>query len=220
QGGEIVGDLDACLHAQERAGILPDAGRAGTVQCDGEGEILAIEYGFDEHAAHAAVCPRDCDTHSVVSFVVGLAQRLGSAGGGCRRGFRGARARVLGCFRRAGIGSLERLTVRLRVSFPAYQGIAFEPDTEAALFRLAVARLAVIGIVPAVAAEDVLQGGRAQQETHLFACHARLQPLDLFGSDPVALLYVRAIRKPHSVLPQAARASANTPPVTPVRSVL
>src|SRR5690606_9009183 len=99
------------------------------------------------------------------------------------------------CFSRAGICSLERLTVLLRVSFPAYQGIAFEPDTEAALFRLAVARLAVIGIVPAVAAEDVLQGGRAQQETHLLACHARLQALDLFGSDPVALLYVRAIRK-------------------------
>src|SRR5690606_21157067 len=65
QGGQIGGDPHASLDAQKGAGILPDAGRVGTVEGNGQREIFAVQHGFNEHAAHAAICPRNCNTHSL-----------------------------------------------------------------------------------------------------------------------------------------------------------
>src|SRR5690606_1355920 len=102
----------------------------------------------------------------------------------------------LGAFcKRARVGLLEWLPVWLLVTFPAYQMVAFEPDAEAALLGRAVARLVIIRVVPAIAAEDVLQCGRAQEEAYLLASHSGLQACDLFGREPVALLNVRTIRE-------------------------
>src|SRR5690606_37400901 len=90
--------------------------------------------------------------------------------------------------------ALERLALGLRIAFPAHQGITFEPYTEAPLLRIAISGFVIVGIVPAITAEYVLQCRRAQEESHLFARHSRLQPRNLFGGDPVTLLDMRAIR--------------------------
>src|SRR3546814_260758 len=57
---------------------------------------------------------------------------------------------------RAAVGFFVRLPVGLVVAFPAHQRVAFEPDCELAFFFLAVARLVIVRIVPAIGKENIL----------------------------------------------------------------
>src|SRR5690606_3351315 len=145
---QVVGDPDAGLDAQEGAGVLADAGGFGAIQGGRQGQVFTAQDGFYEHAAHAAVRSRNGDTHSVVPWYLGLTEGFGCCAGRRGRAFRGARRRA--DRRCAGVGALVGLALWLGIALPADQGIAFEPDAEAPLFRFAIARLAVIGVIPAV----------------------------------------------------------------------
>src|SRR5690606_18086843 len=71
---------------------------------------------------------------------------------------------VLAC---AGVRLLEGLSVRLLVAFPTQQAVAIEPDRELALLFFAVAGLVIVGVIPAIGPEYVLQGGCTQNKADL-----------------------------------------------------
>src|SRR5690606_9820108 len=125
-----------------------------------------------------------------MSLLLRLTEGLRVVAGGCRRGFIHRFPRV-----GSGIGTLVRLAVWLAVAFPAHKTVAFKPYAETASFRVPVTWFAIVGVVPAITAEDVLQCGRTQKKTYLFPGHTGFQAGYLFRRDPIALLDVWAIRK-------------------------
>lgn len=95
----------------------------------------------------------------------------------------------------AGVGFLERLPVGLGVALPVVETIAFKPNGEFALLLFAIPRFVKVGIIPAIAAEYVLQSRGPQNEPHLIARHAFAKLGDLLGGNPVALLNPGSVRK-------------------------
>jgi hypothetical protein len=62
---DIVRQQNARLLAEERACVLAELRRSGSVKRTGQRGVGVLENGFYEHAAHAARCAGDGDFHGV-----------------------------------------------------------------------------------------------------------------------------------------------------------